>query len=670
MGSVRAWALVATAGVGLLAGCGSSDDGAPPLRKDELRPVKRIARPVHAWILYRADQDLPAKAYLSNGTVGLRFDPVFGLRREPADGPELLDARRYDREGEEKIAPSMSPFTPYLEWASNPVADGPIQLQQWLDMRTGTVHARWMSAAGPVETETRFDLGRPVLAHRIRLSSAPAGEYVATFDAGPSGSGSEGDLAEYCRKNRIVPADEVGVRAAVRLGSESARGREAATITLARAGRLEATFAMGFDADPGDAADVWRRAESGWGGFWDTDIEIEGPVEDQQAIRSLLFYLRTSVATQGTAPVGPFGLSNHRYNGHAFWDADLWVFPALALLDPDRARRIPEYRLRMADAARENFRLAKSWHDPPSKALPTGGDVLQYPWESSVGGLETGLTETRQQHHITGSVVFGLSLADALGLADPDEVKEVGRAAARFYAWRRDRAASGEWTLKRTVSPDEFHFGDDDLYTNCIAEWTMRTFLEPKTRFFRPRDATSFLNYSGDPGKGYKQAAGALAIYPLQDPLVEPEAEAMMERFAGKASWYGPAMTESLHALVWARLGQPERGYAVWRKELEEFGGYPLGLFSENRGQDETYFLTGAAGSLQAVLYGFCGLRIDDGTRSGAAWSVPLRNGKALSIRPRLPKAWRSVRIRGLTVLGKRYDVTLRGEDVQVRPIL
>ena len=86
------------------------------------------------------------------------------------------------------------------------------------------------------------------------------------------------------------------------------------------------------------------------------DIEINGPIEDQQAIRSFLYYLRSSICPYYPNPVAPLGLSSSTYNGHVFWDADIWIFPALAFLDPDRASSISNYRIKMAKAAEQNSR--------------------------------------------------------------------------------------------------------------------------------------------------------------------------------------------------------------------------------------------------------------------------------------------------------------------------
>lgn len=39
------------------------------------------------------------------------------------------------------------------------------------------------------------------------------------------------------------------------------------------------------------------------------------------------------------------GLSGLGYNGHIFWDMDIWIYPALLILKPQMAKTLIEYRI-------------------------------------------------------------------------------------------------------------------------------------------------------------------------------------------------------------------------------------------------------------------------------------------------------------------------------------
>jgi len=414
-----------------------------------------------------------------------------------------------------------------------------------------------------------------------------------------------------------------------------------------------------FDQLQKETADHWARA-------WQTDIVIDGPVEDQRAIHSFLFYLRSAINVQSPMGLSPYGLSDSQYNGHVFWDADVWAFPALDLLDPFSAAAIPKYRLDRAKAASSNF---SSWvlagmpvstgkmpplH--PGAPVPPG---VKYPWESSVSGHETTPTASKYEDHVTGSVAWSLTQASSLGLANMSVANQVAAMAYNFYFLRSQPGPQGR-EIYHLMSPDENHVGPNDLYTNLLAMWITNGRRWPaKPSFKLPQDSQGFLNYDGDQFSGYKQASGILGIYPLQYPPAEKQAPQMLERLAKGLLPDGPPMTESLEALIQARTNTSDKAYDLWCQAWQAHTRNPLMLFSERYNGKQTYFTTGAAGCLQTVLYGFCGIRLDLQPQAGAIWSTPLLGQRILSVKPNLPPAWKSVKLQNFTVLGKRYTLTV-----------
>jgi len=117
-------------------------------------------------------------------------------------------------------------------------------------------------------------------------------------------------------------------------------------------------------------------------------------------------------------------------------------------------------------------------------------------------------------------------------------------------------------------------------------------------------------------------------------------------------------MSDSVHALIWARLGDVGKAYQTWESSWKPFTKQPLVLFSEKRTKPTTYFTTGAGGSLQTVLFGFLGFRLDSISEQGAAWSKKLQGSHWLSIKPNLPQQWKSVKLKNFAVLGHRFTLT------------
>ena len=365
--------------------------------------------------------------------------------------------------------------------------------------------------------------------------------------------------------------------------------------------------------------------------------------------------------------VAPMGLSSDHYFGHIFWDADVWVFPALALLDPARAKAIPNYRLRMRSAAIDNF---SAWmvsgrpYGNGSLGVPAiAGKVmgLKYPWESSVSGKETVPGPSKFEDHITGSIAWSLRYGTKLGLVDPSRSAEITRLAGLYFLRRMSPTG-----LLGTMSPDENHIGDNDLYTNILANECIDTLeaSKPNQRAPLPKDEKSFLTYDNDSMRGYKQAAAVLAIYPLQYPPAEKQASVMLDRFMDKVTKNGPAMSDSVHATILARLGRADEAYALWQKDRDEFADHPLWMFSEKRSKPVTYFVTGAGGWMQTLLYGFLGLRLDDQPMPGALWKLQLKSGAWISAIPHLPSAWKRLAVT-VVLDGQPYRLTASGKTLR-----
>jgi len=580
------------------------------------------------WVLSCNDPNAEQPALLWNGLLGVR------IGRDGAFVGNRFEIDAYESEGEEKIMPL--PALHQATWQVNGEILSPKQGKHYLqslDMRDGLLKTAWQQGGIKVECVTAVDPDRKEVSQQWSFSGLKAPARLA-FKPGARVDRFQFDAWQIRKRGPAVNLRSAGFR----LEPESS-GDARAVLHWRRAGDKTATEPMA----------PFSRAVSFWGNKDRPDIEIDGPVEDQQAVRSFLFYLRGSIHPKGMMSVSPFGLSDATYNGHVFWDADVWVFPALALIDHERAQAIAKYRL-------DKFRKNR-----------TGKTELQegpFPWQSSVSGREVAPGAMHKEIHVNGGVAWMLDNAAALGLVKPQDADRVIRSVGDFYLSRATKRSDGKYELKDVISPDEFHTGDNDLYTNLLAQWTQNR-VGRKASYYLPRDHEAFLTYENDPVRSYKQAAAVLGIYPLQM-IDDGEARKMMARYANKVTKNGPAMSHSVHALIWARLGEMEKAYDEWKKSWQLYTNHPLMLFSEKPKKKTTYFTTGAAGCLQTVLYGFLGFRIDYEKDKMAVWSTPLKNGKWISIRPRLPAKWRRVKFTNFIVKGRRFNLNIDASGVKV----
>lgn len=393
-------------------------------------------------------------------------------------------------------------------------------------------------------------------------------------------------------------------------------------------------------------------------------IEIKGPAEDVKALQAIQFHLLAA------RPITPFGQTSEKYNGNVFWDADTWIFPALSLLDPLAAARIPRFRVETSGQAQFDA-LAWGTRDrrPTAKDQKLGNlpkETLtghKFPWEANSLGQESSPSETKFQEHISADVALMLGQTLALGLDEldpilkPDLINHIISGTRTYYLNRITPGNPNE--LSSTISPSEWHTVNNDLYTNALLNVLYKIPMK------LPRDKTTFLAFDNDKLSQYQQAAALLAIFPAQHPLVEAESRQMLLRFKDKASPTGPAMSHSINALIAARIGETDLAYDEWQKSWRNYTDDPVLYFREKPNQADTYFFTGAAGSLNAVLYGFLGLRIDRIPPTDKPWVIPLKNKMWLSANPNLPKEWSELNCQ-IKVLGKTYQLHVKNNILWV----
>jgi hypothetical protein len=607
--------------------------------KESVETSTSPERKVDPWSLSSSTPD-GEPAFFSNGLIGGRIDR-FGRGQDVSGKPLTflaIDVRQ--PAGEEKILPLPNPLG--LRWFYGDreiVPDRGMPILQTIRFTDSVVESTWFAdiAGQRIQFHCRTVAARNsrVVAQRWTATPSREGLRATPLEAWPQESGNV-----YRITDLPVPI----------------RGRLVESVAgwdwIVTVGKPKDSPALDRPATLRDWSfdEVLQDAQGFWEERWKTDIEIEGPADDQQAVRAMLFQLRANINPLSNYAAAPFGLTATNYNGHVFWDADLWIFPALALLDPDLAATIPAYRLRMF---RKRILAGLKPGDQP------------FPWESSVSGFETVPGPSQKEIHIVGSVCWALNLASALGIVKSTELDRVFEAGAQFYKRRAVRGRGGLLELHDVMSPDEFHIGNNDLFTNLLAEWLLKDRnWSGDPIFVRPMVQGHFATYDGDRLRGYKQTAALLALYPLQHPEVERQADTMLDAFLGKTAENGPAMSYSIEALLLARYRGPDSAYDLWRKSWQRYTRGALGLFHEKPRKDSSVFLTGAAGCLQTLLYGFAGFRIDSEKQENAKWSLGLGRDGWLSVKPALPSAWRTLKLKNLRVRGERISFTITANKI------
>jgi trehalose/maltose hydrolase-like predicted phosphorylase len=337
------------------------------------------------------------------------------------------------------------------------------------------------------------------------------------------------------------------------------------------------------------------------------------------------------------------GLSGLGYNGHAFWDTELWMYPALLLLQPKIAASLIEYRFQRLQPARHN-------------AFSHGYKGAMFPWESAASGNEETPVWALSgpfEHHITADIAIAAWNYYAV-TQDKEWLKEKGypllKETADFWASRVERNGPGKYDIRNVVAADEWAENvDNNAFTNAAAKANVKFAADaaqllgitpnpdwmhvynniPILKF--PDGVTrEHLTYNGEK---IKQGDVNLLAYPLKE-VTDPAAIKKDLEYYEPRVGEGPAMTHAIFAILYSRLGIPDKAYKAFKAGYIPNMRPPFGVIAETASGNNPYFLTGAGGMIQAMLNGFGGLEI---TPSGI-----------IQLKTKLPSHWKSLRLTGI----------------------
>ncbi|XP_058056371.1 protein-glucosylgalactosylhydroxylysine glucosidase-like [Anopheles bellator] len=392
--------------------------------------------------------------------------------------------------------------------------------------------------------------------------------------------------------------------------------------------------------------ELLRAHTSLWGSLWNRfDVLTTGNDQLQRAVRASIFYLVSNLpfgesvarARGPFAGLSPTGLGRGGadladYEGHSFWDTEIWMFPVLNLIDRSYARWLIEYR---------TARLAEA----KALAAGTGFPGARFPWESGFTGVEVTqpcCPEVAQyQHHITGDISFAvrqhLAVTQDLGWLQESGACRMAQEIAAFWAARLtfNYSGTGQYDIAAIMGPDEDHENvTNNAYTNVIAGYALyfgdfagclcnnsgsgANWSEIAKRLKLPYDSGLDYHpqYDGyQPGTVIKQADTVLLGYPLQYAGQTATTRSNdLKTYEAVTRRTGPAMTWAMHSINHLDLGELDQAATYLNRSYQPYmkGSflvwYELQQPSDSGGAKN--FVTGAGGFLQAMLFGYGGARI------------------------------------------------------------
>lgn len=436
--------------------------------------------------------------------------------------------------------------------------------------------------------------------------------------------------------------------------------------------------------------------------FWEkADVQIQGDEKLQQGIRFNLFHVMQALGRDGRTGMGAKGLSGEGYEGHYFWDTEMYVLPVFAYTDSALAKALLDFRYDTLDEARRRARVLG--HE--KGAL--------YPWRT-INGEEasTYFPLGTAQYHINADIAYAFKLyVDVSGDYEYLEKRaaEVLIETARVWAdvgcfvpSKGDR-----YCICAVTGPDEYNaIVDNNFYTNLMARenikdalWALKVIEEKnpseaealvrrlelteeemqywekivekmyfpydEERRVYPLDDGFMMRKPWDESKipeekrhllyeNYhplfiyrqrmsKQADAILGLL-LHSDLFSKEELKRNYDFYQEVTLHHSSLSTCIFGMLACRIGYREEAYRYFAKSArmdldDHHDNFYAGIHAANM-----------AGTWQAIVFGFGGVRICEGM---------------LYIEPFLPKEWKGYSFR-IVYRGSRLKITVCEEGTKV----
>ncbi|XP_045763177.1 protein-glucosylgalactosylhydroxylysine glucosidase [Maniola jurtina] len=427
-----------------------------------------------------------------------------------------------------------------------------------------------------------------------------------------------------------------------------------------------------------DGEELFEKHVDHWGKLYrQGGLEIEGNLQLAKIINGIWYYFLSSLPSEqshfpldrfyGLSPTGlGRGGNFDDYEGHNFWDTEMWMFPPILLLYPQYARQLLQYRLDTAYVAAELARL-------------TGNKGYRYPWESAYTGSEVTqpcCPEVAEfEQHITGCISFAARQYLAV-TRDEDWLKHGGCSIvtniADFWASRAViNYSTGLYDIANVMGPDEDHSNvTNSVFTNVVAGYSLylaqyvacqcKSYYMAKDpdhwadiawSLALPYDETldyhpQFQGYKRK--EAIKQADAVLLGFPLQYPMNISTRINDLTYYESVTRGSGLAMTWSMHTISQLQIQDNLRAATLFNKSYEGYVREPFKVWTEQRRPKvgAVNFHTGMGGFLQTLMFGYAGLRI--------------HLDKLEIIQPQLPPEATKFRIKGIKYLGSNLTLDIR----------
>ena len=428
--------------------------------------------------------------------------------------------------------------------------------------------------------------------------------------------------------------------------------------------------------------------------FWEkVYVSIEGEPSAQQGMNFNLFHLLQSLGKDGITGIAAKGLTGEGYNGHYFWDTEIYVLPVFLYTKPELARNLLIYRYQTLDMARGRAREMNH-----SKGA-------LYPWRTIDGSESSAYYPAgTAQYHINADIIYALKkYVEATG--DQGFLRDYGLEmvleTARIWMdlGHFNARGNGEFEIYNVTGPDEYTaMVNNNFFTNSMAKmhlnyaWESANWLDEKDpeayhalmkKIVMDKEELKSFQRAADKMRLSKDQV--LGVYPQDDSFLDkPPWDFEQERKGKKPlllyyhplniyrhqvlkqadvvlglfllseeyslwdkkrnyDYYEPLTTHDsslsycIHSIIASEAGYPDEAWNFFKKTLR------MDLDNLLEKSHHGIHTANMGGAWMTMVFGFAGMRTGK---------------KKLSFRPILPKAWKGYRFR-ILYQGARLEVAV-----------
>lgn len=421
--------------------------------------------------------------------------------------------------------------------------------------------------------------------------------------------------------------------------------------------------------------------------YWSNSLlDIYSDDDLDLAIKYNMYQLVQSVGKDRYSNITAKGLSGEGYEGHYFWDTEMYIQPFFNLTKPSITRNLIEYRYEILDGAREH-----------AKVLGHQQGAL-YPWRTIMGKECSGyFLSGSAQYHINGDIAYAI-VAYYLVTKDLDLILDKG--AEILFETARLWMDVGhyykeQFMICEVTGPDEYTcLVDNNYYTNVSAQfnlrWAAKLYYQLKGNQ-QLKKLIHKLNLTEEEIESFEQAANhmyllydkELNINPQDDSFLKKpkwdiektskdkfplllhyhplylyryqvckQADTVLAHFVfeeaqsmeiiknsfeyyEKVTTHDSSLSTCIFSIVASKLGLKDKAYDYFGDSAK------LDLFNTHRNTKDGIHTANMGGSYMAIVYGFADLRIKE---------------RGISFAPTLPSQWE----------GYRFKIQYENSHIQV----